>query len=129
MLRHPLIAQTCLPIFSAAPLMCQNIDIYARRQKNLVRPGRSDDLSSKRMPWERLRGRYRQCLITGLISRVNQCSTRLPYLRYLLLKQTLQWLKCLVKSGPFRRKSIEKAQWLYDEIERNKLFGPEISIG
>jgi phosphoserine aminotransferase len=50
-----------------------------------------------------------------------------PVFAVFAAQQTLQWLKDLGGLKMIRKKNIEKAQLLYDEIDRNKLFVPTVN--
>ena len=49
-----------------------------------------------------------------------------PVFAVFAAQQTLRWLKDLGGVKAIQKKNIEKAQMLYDEIDRNRLFVPTI---
>lgn len=49
-----------------------------------------------------------------------------PVFAVFAAQQTLHWLKDLGGVKAIQKKNIKKAQMLYDEIDRNKLFVPTI---
>ena len=49
-----------------------------------------------------------------------------PVFAVFAAQQTLRWLKELGGIKAMQKKNVEKAQLLYDEIDRNKMFVPTI---
>ncbi len=121
----PLIADMSSDIFSRPVDVSKYTIIYAGAQKNLAPAGVAMIILK-----EDALGKVTRQIPTMLDYRTHIKSESMfntpPVFTVFAAQQTLQWLKDLGGVRAIQKKNIEKAQLLYDEIERNKLFVPTI---
>jgi phosphoserine aminotransferase len=121
----PLVADMSSDIFSRPVDVSKYSVIYAGAQKNLAPAGvaliiiREDAV-----------GKVTRQIPTILDYRTHIKAESMfntpPVFAVFAAQQTLKWLKDLGGVKVMQKKNIEKAQMLYDEIDRNKLFVPTI---
>ncbi|NLA49652.1 MAG: 3-phosphoserine/phosphohydroxythreonine transaminase [Bacteroidales bacterium] len=122
----PLVADMSSDIFSRPVDVSRYSVIYAGAQKNLAPAGvtlviiKEDILGKVTRPIPTMLD-YRTHIKAGSMFNTP------PVFAVFAAEQTLEWLKELGGVKAIQRKNIEKAQLLYDEIERNKLFKPTVS--
>ncbi len=122
----PLVADMSSDIFSRPVDVSRYSVIYAGAQKNLAPAGvalviiKEDALGKVSRPIPTMLD-YRTHIKAGSMFNTP------PVFAVFAAEQTLEWLKDLGGVKAIQKKNIEKAQILYDEIERNKLFKPTVS--
>lgn len=121
----PLIADMSSDIFSRPVDVSKYSLIYAGAQKNLAPAGVTLVIVK-----EEILGKVTRQVPTMLDYRTHIKAESMfntpPVFAVFAAQQTLQWLKDLGGVREIQKKNIEKAQILYDEIERNKLFVPTV---
>ncbi|HOS72013.1 MAG TPA: 3-phosphoserine/phosphohydroxythreonine transaminase [Bacteroidales bacterium] len=121
----PLVADMSSDIFSRPVDVSRYSIIYAGAQKNLAPAGvamviiKEDVLGKVTRPIPTMLD-YRTHIKAGSMFNTP------PVFTVFAAEQTLKWLKELGGVKAIEKKNIEKAQMLYDEIERNKLFKPTV---
>jgi phosphoserine aminotransferase len=122
----PLVADMSSDIFSRPVDVSKYTLIYGGAQKNLAPAGVSFVIVK-----EDALGKVTRTLPSMLDYRVHIKGESMfntpPVFAIFAAQQTLTWLKNLGGVKAIQKKNIEKAQILYDEIERNRLFMPTIS--
>jgi phosphoserine aminotransferase len=122
----PLIADMSSDIFSRTVDVSRYSIIYAGAQKNLAPAGVTMVIIK-----EDVLGKVRRPIPTMLDYRTHIKSESMfntpPVFAVFAALQTLKWLKSLGGVSAIHKLNAEKAQMLYDEIERNKLFVPTVS--
>lgn len=122
----PLVADMSSDIFSRPVDVSKYTLIYGGAQKNLAPAGVSFVIVK-----EEALGKVTRTLPSMLDYRVHIKGESMfntpPVFAIFAAQQTLTWLKNLGGVKAIQKKNIEKAQILYDEIERNRLFMPTIS--
>ena len=122
----PLIADMSSDIFSR-PVDISKYDlIYGGAQKNLAPSGVTFVIIK-----DGILGKVNRTIPTMLnyqthIDKDSMFNTP-PVLPIFSALQTLRWLKNLGGVEAIEKINIEKAGWLYDEIDRNKMFKPTVS--
>lgn len=121
----PLIADMSSDIFSRPVDISKYSLIYAGAQKNLAPAGVTLIIVK-----EDILGKVVRPIPTMLDYRTHIKAESMfntpPVFAVFAAQQTLQWLKDLGGVKAIQKKNIEKAQLLYDEIDRNKLFVPTV---
>jgi len=121
----PLIADMSSDIFSRPVDVSKYSLIYAGAQKNLAPAGVTLVIVK-----EDILGKVVRPIPTMLDYRTHIKAESMfntpPVFAVFAAQQTLQWLKDLGGVKAIQKKNIEKAQLLYDEIDRNKLFVPTV---
>ena len=121
----PLVADMSSDIFSRPVDVSRYSVIYAGAQKNLAPAGVAVVIIK-----EDVLGKVTRPIPTMLDYRTHIKSESMfntpPVFTVFAAEQTLKWLKELGGVKVMQKKNIEKAQLLYDEIERNKLFVPTV---
>ncbi len=121
----PLVADMSSDIFSRPVDISKYAVIYAGAQKNLAPAGvtlvivKEDVLGKSSRPIPTMLD-YRTH-----ISKESMFNTP-PVFAVFAAQQTLKWLKELGGVKEIQKRNIEKAQMLYTEIDRNKLFIPTV---
>jgi len=121
----PLVADMSSDIFSRPVDISKYAIIYAGAQKNLAPAGvtlviiKDDVLGKVTRPIPTILD-YRTHIISESMFNTP------PVFAVFAAQQTLIWLKELGGVKEMQKRNIEKAQLLYDEIDRNKLFVPTI---
>jgi phosphoserine aminotransferase len=121
----PLVADMSSDIFSRPVDISRYALIYGGAQKNLAPAGVAFVIVR-----EDVLGKVTRPIPSMLDYRVHIKGESMfntpPVFAVFAAQQTLTWLKNLGGLKVMQKKNIEKAQILYDEIERNKLFIPTI---
>ncbi len=121
----PLVADMSSDIFSRPVDVSKYSLIYAGAQKNLAPAGVALVIIK-----EDILGKVIRPIPTMLDYRTHITSESMfntpPVFAVFAAQQTLKWLKELGGVKEMQKKNIEKAQLLYDEIDRNKLFVPTV---
>jgi phosphoserine aminotransferase len=121
----PLIADMSSDIFSRLVDVSKYSLIYAGAQKNLAPSGVALIIIK-----EDILGKVTRPIPTMLDYRTHINAESMfntpPVFTVFAAQQTLKWLKELGGVKVMHQRNIEKAQLLYDEIDRNKLFVPTI---
>jgi phosphoserine aminotransferase len=121
----PLIADMSSDIFSRPVDVAKYSLIYAGAQKNLAPAGVTLVIVK-----EDILGKVVRQIPTMLDYRTHIKAESMfntpPVFAVFAAQQTLQWLKDLGGVKAIQKKNTEKAQLLYDEIDRNKLFVPTV---
>lgn len=121
----PLVADMSSDIFSRPVDVSKYSIIYAGAQKNLAPAGVTVIIIK-----EDVLGKVNRPIPTMLDYRTHIKAESMfntpPVFAVFAAEQTLKWLKDLGGVKAIQKKNIEKAQLLYDEIERNKLFVPTV---
>jgi phosphoserine aminotransferase len=121
----PLVADMSSDIFSRPVDVSKYSVIYAGAQKNLAPAGVTLIIIK-----EDILGKVTRPIPTILDYRTHIKAESMfntpPVFAVFAAQQTLKWLKDLGGVRVMQKKNIEKAQMLYDEIDRNKLFVPTI---
>jgi len=121
----PLVADMSSDIFSRPVDVSKYSIIYAGAQKNLAPAGvtlviiKEDVLGKAIRPIPTILD-YRTHITSGSMFNTP------PVFAVFAAQQTLRWLKELGGVTEMQKRNSEKAQLLYDEIDRNKLFVPTI---
>jgi phosphoserine aminotransferase len=121
----PLVADMSSDIFSRPVDVSKYSIIYAGAQKNLAPAGvtlviiKEDVLGKVTRPIPTMLD-YRTHITSGSMFNTP------PVFAVFAAQQTLRWLKKLGGVKEMQKRNIEKAQMLYEEIDRNKLFVPTI---
>jgi phosphoserine aminotransferase len=122
----PVVADMSSDIFSRPVDVSKYSVIYAGAQKNLAPAGVTLVIVK-----EDVLGKVTRPLPSMLDYRVHIKAESMyntpPVFAVFAAQQTLKWLKDLGGLKIMNRKNVEKAQLLYDEIDRNKLFVPTIA--
>ena len=117
----PLIADMSSDIFSRPVDVSKYSLIYAGAQKNLAPAGVAVVIIK-----EEILGKVLRPVPTMLDYRTHIKAESMfntpPVFTVFAAEQTLKWLKELGGLKVMQKKNVEKAQLLYDEIDRNKLF-------
>ncbi len=122
----PLVADMSSDIFSRPVEVSKYSVIYAGAQKNLAPAGvavviiREDVLGKVSRPVPTMLD-YRTHI------KAESMFNTPPVFTVFAAEQTLKWLKDLGGLKVMQKLNIEKAQLLYDEIDRNKLFVPTVN--
>ena len=121
----PLVADMSSDIFSRPVDVSRYSIIYAGAQKNMAPAGVAVVIIR-----EDVLGKVTRPIPTMLDYRTHIKAESMfntpPVFAVFAAQQTLKWLKDLGGVKVMQKKNIEKAQLLYDEIDRNKLFVPTI---
>ena len=121
----PLVADMSSDIFSRPVDVSRYSLIYAGAQKNLAPAGVTVIIIK-----EEVLGKVTRPIPTILDYRTHIKAESMfntpPVFAVFAAQQTLKWLKDLGGVKVMQKRNIEKAQLLYDEIDRNKLFVPTI---
>ncbi len=121
----PLVADMSSDIFSRPVDVSKYSLIYAGAQKNLAPAGVTLIIIK-----EDVLGKVTRHIPTMLDYRTHIKAESMfntpPVFAVFAAQQTLTWLKNLGGVKVMHKKNLEKAQLLYDEIDRNKLFVPTI---
>ena len=121
----PLVADMSSDIFSRPVDVSKYSIIYAGAQKNLAPAGVTLVIIK-----EDVLGKATRPIPTMLDYRTHITSESMfntpPVFAVFAAQQTLRWLKELGGVKEMQKRNKEKAQLLYDEIDRNKLFVPTI---
>ena len=121
----PLVADMSSDIFSRPVDVSKYSIIYAGAQKNLAPAGVAVVIIK-----EDVLGRVNRPIPTMLDYRTHIKAESMfntpPVFAVFAAEQTLKWLKELGGLKVMQNKNVEKAQLLYDEIDRNKLFVPTV---
>ncbi len=121
----PLVADMSSDIFSRPVDVSKYSIIYAGAQKNLAPAGVTLVIIK-----EDVLGKVTRPIPTILDYRTHITSESMfntpPVFAVFAAQQTLRWLKELGGVKEMQKRNIEKAQLLYEEIDRNKLFVPTI---
>ena len=121
----PLVADMSSDIFSRPVDISKYAVIYAGAQKNLAPAGvtlviiKEDVLGKSSRPIPTMLD-YRTHISKGSMFNTP------PVFAVFAAQQTLKWLKELGGLKEMQKRNIEKAQMLYAEIDRNKLFIPTV---
>jgi len=122
----PLVADMSSDIFSRPVDVSKYSLIYAGAQKNLAPAGVAVVIIK-----EDILGKLSRPVPTMLDYRTHIKAESMfntpPVFTVFAAEQTLKWIKELGGLKVMQKKNIEKAQLLYDEIERNKLFVPTVN--
>jgi phosphoserine aminotransferase len=125
-LKVPVAADMSSDIFSRPVDVSKYSVIYAGAQKNLAPAGVTLVIVK-----EDVLGKVARPLPSMLDYRVHIKAESMyntpPVFAVFAAQQTLKWLKDLGGLKVMNKKNVEKAQLLYDEIDRNKLFVPTIA--
>jgi phosphoserine aminotransferase len=121
----PLVADMSSDIFSRPVDVSKYSIIYAGAQKNLAPAGVAMVIIK-----ESVLGKVTRPIPTMLDYRTHIKAESMfntpPVFAVYAAQQTLTWLKQMGGIRVMQKKNIEKAQLLYDEIDRNKLFVPTV---
>jgi len=121
----PLIADMSSDIFSRPVDVAKYSMIYAGAQKNLAPAGVTLVIIK-----EEILGKVTRPIPTMLDYRTHIKAESMfntpPVFAVFAAQQTLKWLKELGGVKAIQKKNVEKAQLLYDEIDRNRLFMPTV---
>ncbi len=121
----PVVADMSSDIFSRPVDVSKYSIIYAGAQKNLAPAGVTLIIIK-----EEVLGKVSRPIPAMLDYRTHIKAESMfntpPVFAVFAAQQTLKWLKDLGGVKVIHKKNIEKAQLLYDEIDRNKLFVPTI---
>lgn len=121
----PLVADMSSDIFSRPVDISKYSLIYAGAQKNLAPAGVTVVIIK-----EEILGKVTRPIPTMLDYRTHIKGESMfntpPVFAVFAAQQTLRWLKDLGGVRSIQKINVEKAQMLYDEIDRNKLFVPTI---
>ncbi len=121
----PLVADMSSDIFSRPFDVSKYSIIYAGAQKNLAPAGVTLVIVK-----ESVLGKVNRPVPTMLDYRTHIKAESMfntpPVFAVFAAQQTLTWLKQMGGVKVMQKKNIEKAQLLYDEIDRNKLFVPTV---
>ena len=121
----PLVADMSSDIFSRPVDVSKYTIIYAGAQKNMGPAGVTVIIIK-----EEALGKVTRPIPTILDYRTHIKAESMfntpPVFAVFAAQQTLKWLKDLGGVKTMQKRNIEKAQLLYDEIDRNKLFVPTI---
>jgi phosphoserine aminotransferase len=121
----PLVADMSSDIFSRPVDVSKYSLIYAGAQKNLAPAGVTVVIIK-----EEVLGKVNRAIPTMLDYRTHIKGESMfntpPVFAVFAAQQTLRWLKDLGGVKAIQKINIKKAQMLYDEIDRNKLFVPTI---
>lgn len=121
----PLVADMSSDIFSRPVDISKYSLIYAGAQKNLAPAGVAVVIIK-----EEVLGKVTRPIPTMLDYRTHIKAESMfntpPVFAVFAAQQTLRWLKDLGGVKAIQKINVEKAQMLYDEIDRNKLFVPTI---
>jgi phosphoserine aminotransferase len=121
----PLVADMSSDIFSRPVDVSKYSIIYAGAQKNLAPAGVTLVIIK-----ESVLGKVSRPIPTMLDYRTHIKAESMfntpPVFAVYAAQQTLTWLKQMGGVEVMQKKNIEKAQILYDEIDRNKLFVPTV---
>ena len=121
MLKCPLVADMSSDIFSRPVDVSKYSLIYAGAQKNLAPAGVAVVIIR-----EDILGKLSRPIPTMLDYRTHIKAESMfntpPVFTVFAAEQTLKWIKELGGLKVMQKRNIEKAQLLYDEIDRNKLF-------
>jgi phosphoserine aminotransferase len=124
-IKVPLVADMSSDIFSRPVDISKYAIIYGGAQKNLAPAGVTFVIIK-----EDVLGKVTRPIPTILDYRTHIKGESMfntpPVFAVFAAQQTLTWLKNLGGVKVIQKKNIEKAQLLYDEIDRNKLFTPTI---
>jgi len=124
--KMPLIADMSSDIFSRPVDVSKYSLIYAGAQKNLAPAGVAVVIIK-----EEILGKVSRPIPTMLDYRTHIKAESMfntpPVFTVFAAEQTLKWLKELGGLKVMQKRNIEKAQLLYDEIDRNKLFVPTVN--
>ena len=122
----PLVADMSSDIFSRPVDISKYSIIYGGAQKNLAPAGVTFVIVK-----EDALGKVTHPIPSMLDYRIHIKGESMfntpPVFAVFAAQQTLTWLKSLGGVKAIQKKNIEKAEILYDEIERNKLFMPTIA--
>ena len=122
----PVVADMSSDIFSRPIDVSKYAIIYGGAQKNLAPAGVTFVILR-----EDVLGKVERTIPTMLDYRTHIKSESMfntpPVVAVYAAQQTLTWLKDLGGVKVMQKRNIEKAQILYDEIERNKLFVPTVT--
>ena len=122
----PLVADMSSDIFSRPVDVSKYSLIYAGAQKNLAPAGVAVVIIK-----EDILGKLSRPVPTMLDYRTHIKAESMfntpPVFTVFAAEQTLKWIKELGGLKVMQKRNIEKAQLLYDEIERNKLFVPTVN--
>jgi phosphoserine aminotransferase len=122
----PLVADMSSDIFSRPVDVSKYSIIYGGAQKNLAPAGMAFVIVK-----EDVLGKVTRPIPSMLDYRVHIKGESMfntpPVFTVFAAQQTLTWLKNLGGVRAIQKKNIEKAEILYDEIDRNKLFVPTIT--
>ncbi len=122
----PLVADMSSDIFSRPVDVSKYSLIYAGAQKNLAPAGVAVVIIK-----EDILGKLSRPIPTMLDYRTHIKAESMfntpPVFTVFAAEQTLKWIKELGGLKVMQKRNIEKAQLLYDEIERNKLFVPTVN--
>jgi len=122
----PLVADMSSDIFSRPVDVSKYSVIYAGAQKNLAPAGVAVVIIR-----EDVLGKVSRPVPTMLDYRIHIKAESMfntpPVFTVFAAEQTLKWLKDLGGLKVMQKLNIEKAQLLYDEIDRNKLFVPTVN--
>ncbi len=120
-LKVPLVADMSSDIFSRPIDVSKYAVIYGGAQKNLAPAGVTFVIVNKKFL-----GKVEREIPTMLDYRThiskNSMFNTPPVIPVFAALQTLKWIKNMGGVEVLHRKNLEKAQILYDEIDRNKLF-------
>jgi phosphoserine aminotransferase len=121
----PLVADMSSDIFSRPVDVSKYSIIYGGAQKNLAPAGVTFVIIK-----EEVLGKVERPIPTMLDYRTHIKAESMfntpPVVMVFAAQQTLKWLKDLGGVKVMQKKNIEKADILYDEIDRNKLFVPTV---
>ncbi|MFH0842787.1 MAG: 3-phosphoserine/phosphohydroxythreonine transaminase [Bacteroidota bacterium] len=124
-LKVPLVADMSSDIFSRPVDVAKYSMIYAGAQKNLAPAGVTLVIIK-----EEILGTVTRPIPTMLDYRTHIKAESMfntpPVFAVFAAQQTLKWLKELGGVKAIQKKNVEKAQLLYDEIDRNRLFVPSV---
>ncbi len=122
----PLVADMSSDIFSRPVDVSKYSVIYAGAQKNLAPAGVAVVILK-----EEILGKLSRPIPTMLDYRTHIKSESMfntpPVFTVFAAEQTLKWIKELGGLKAMHQRNVEKAQLLYDEIDRNKLFVPTVN--
>jgi len=122
----PLVADMSSDIFSRPVDVSKYSLIYAGAQKNLAPAGVAVVIIR-----EDILGKLSRPIPTMLDYRTHIKAESMfntpPVFTVFAAEQTLKWIKELGGLKAMQKRNIEKAQLLYDEIDRNKLFVPTVN--
>ncbi len=122
----PLVADMSSDIFSRPVDVSKYSLIYAGAQKNLAPAGVAVVIIK-----EEILGKVSRPIPTMLDYRTHIKAESMfntpPVFTVFAAEQTLKWIKELGGLKAMQKRNIEKAQLLYDEIDRNKLFVPTVN--
>jgi len=122
----PVVADMSSDIFSRPVDVSKYSLIYAGAQKNLAPAGVAVVIIK-----EEILGKISRPIPTMLDYRTHIKAESMfntpPVFTVFAAEQTLKWIKELGGLKAMQKRNIEKAQLLYDEIDRNKLFVPTVN--